>query len=157
VSGQSTARLATTEALHDQRQANPGDERCEAIPPQRVRPGPYPPRSTKSSAEDGRTGFRRRDPDQAAALFDHGAAIVVPVRMLPGDGAVVLDQRFHRLGQVEASTSPLSCAQSPKNLSLSTHNQARESRRTFKVFIADSRVLTTRRSCESTPTSTGDN
>ena len=27
----------------------------------------------------------------------------------------------------------------------------------FKVFIADSRVLTTRRSFESTPTSTGDN
>ena len=41
--GQSTARLATTEALRDQLQANPGDERCEAIPPQRVRPCPYPP------------------------------------------------------------------------------------------------------------------
>src|SRR4029453_13333328 len=53
------------------------------------------------SAERGRTGFRRRDPDQAAALFDHGGAVVVPVRMLPGDGAVVLDQRFHRLGQAD--------------------------------------------------------
>ena len=53
------------------------------------------------SAEDGWTGFRRRDPDQAAALFDHGGAIVVPVRMLPGDGAVVLDQRFHRLRQID--------------------------------------------------------
>jgi hypothetical protein len=48
-------------------------------------------RSPKLSAEDGRTGFRRRDPDQAAALFDHGGPVVVPVRMLPGDGAVVLD------------------------------------------------------------------
>src|SRR5215212_4523427 len=55
------------------------------------------------------------------------------------------------------STSPLSCAQSPKNLSLSTHSQARGSRRTFKVLIAVSRVLTTRRFCESTLTSTGDN
>jgi hypothetical protein len=48
---------------------------------------PLPTQSTKSSAEDGRTGFRWRDPDQAAALFDHGGAIVVPVRMLSGDGA----------------------------------------------------------------------
>src|SRR5215204_6603149 len=53
----------------------------------------------KSSAEDGRTGIRRCDPDQAAALFDHGGTVIVPVRVLPGDRAVVLDQRFHRLGQ----------------------------------------------------------
>jgi hypothetical protein len=53
------------------------------------------------SAEDGWTGFRRCDADQAAALFDHGVPVVVPVWMLPGDGAVILDQRFHRLGQAD--------------------------------------------------------
>ena len=78
--GQSTARLATPEGVRDQRQASPGDERCEAISAQPA--PPLPAQSTKLSAEGGRTGFRRRDPDQAAALFDHGGAIVVPVRML---------------------------------------------------------------------------
>jgi hypothetical protein len=38
---------------------------------------PLPAQSTKLSAEDGRTAFRQRDPDQKAALFDHGGAIVV--------------------------------------------------------------------------------
>src|SRR5215217_7587498 len=61
---------------------------------------PYP-RSPQLSAEDGRTGFPRRNPDQAAALFDHGGPVVVPVWMLPGDGAVVLHQRFHCLGQAD--------------------------------------------------------
>jgi hypothetical protein len=63
--------------------------------------GGFTPRSPKLSAEDGRTGFGRRNPDQAAALFDHGRPVVVPVRMLPGDGAVLLHQRFHRLGQAD--------------------------------------------------------
>lgn len=57
--------------------------------------------STELSADDRRTGFRRRDPDQAATLFDHGRAVVRPVRMLPGDTAVILDQRLHRLGQAD--------------------------------------------------------
>ena len=76
--------------------------------------------------------------------------------MLPGDGAVVLNQRFHRLGQVDDLDVATELGPVAEEMSLSTHNQARGSRRTFKVFIAVSRVLTTRRSCESTPTSTGD-
>jgi hypothetical protein len=55
----------------------------------------------KLSTEDARTGLRRRDSDQAAALFDHGGPVVVPVRMLSGNGAVVLNQWFHRLGQAD--------------------------------------------------------
>ena len=60
--------------------------------------------------------------------------------MLPGDGAVVLNQRFHRLGQVDDLDVATELGPVAEETSLSTHNQARGSRRTFKVFIAVSRV-----------------
>src|SRR5215204_4086998 len=78
-------------------------DRSAHPPPDLVDLSPWtlPAGPPKLSAEDGRTGLRRRNPDQAAALFDHGGPVVVPVRMLPGDGAIVLNQRFHRLGQAD--------------------------------------------------------
>src|SRR5450631_1903835 len=36
----------------------------------------------------------RRDPDQRLALPPHGVAVLVPVRVLAGDAAVVLHQRL---------------------------------------------------------------
>jgi hypothetical protein len=44
-----------------------------------------------SSAGHGRAGRRRRDPDQAPPLFLHRGPVIIPVRMLAGDRAVVLD------------------------------------------------------------------
>src|SRR4029453_12942332 len=78
-------------------------DRSPDRPPPLVDLSPWtlPAGPPKLSAEDGRTGLRRRDSDQAAALFDHGGPVVVPVWMLSGDGAVVLNQRFHRLGQAD--------------------------------------------------------
>src|SRR6266545_4190594 len=39
--------------------------------------------------------------EQHPPVADHGCPVVVPVRMLPRNPPVVLDQRFHRLGQAD--------------------------------------------------------
>jgi hypothetical protein len=41
------------------------------------------------------------DPDQGLVLPAHGLAILLPVRVLPGDAPVVLHERLQRLGHVE--------------------------------------------------------
>jgi PucR family transcriptional regulator, purine catabolism regulatory protein len=43
----------------------------------------------------------RRDPEQRLALPDHGLPVLVPVRVLAGDGPVVADQRLGRLRHVD--------------------------------------------------------
>src|ERR1700730_6987613 len=58
-------------------------------------------RSRRRQASGGnRSPALRVDPQQALALIDHRSAIVVPVGVFTGDGAVVLDQRIERVGQV---------------------------------------------------------
>src|SRR3989442_10488681 len=39
------------------------------------------------------------DADEAALLFLHPLAVLVPVRVLAGQAAVVVDQELHRLGE----------------------------------------------------------
>ncbi len=48
-----------------------------------------------------RAPARRRDAQQRLALAHHGLPVLVPVRVLAGDGPEVVHQRLHRLGHVE--------------------------------------------------------
>src|SRR4051794_20671681 len=57
---------------------------------------PYP---AWVSAGDVRSGAGQIEADEDPLLPLHRPAVVVPVGMLPGDLAVVVDQRLHRLGQ----------------------------------------------------------
>jgi hypothetical protein len=58
-------------------------------------------------AEAGGTHRVDRDAHQHAALVLHGAAVLVPVGMLPADAAVVVDQPVHRRRQRHHPRRPL--------------------------------------------------
>ena len=55
----------------------------------------------REAAGGHRSPPRRRDADQALALVDHRLPVLVPVGVLAGDGAVVVDQRLDSVGQVD--------------------------------------------------------
>src|SRR5215208_5747672 len=58
-------------------------------------------------AGPGGTHLVDRDPNQHAPLLLHGAAVLVPVGMLPADATVVVDQPLHRLRQRNDLRRPL--------------------------------------------------
>ncbi len=66
----------------------PGAPRCGAAP--RV-PGAY-------LAADVGAGTGDRDADDHSLVAFHRSAVLGPVRVLPSDGAIVLDQKVHRAG-----------------------------------------------------------
>ena len=95
--------------------------------------------------------------DQALALVDHGPAVLVPVGVLAGDPAEVLDQGLERLGQVEH----LGRRRRPAPTARSTRRRApaptpRPVRRRFLTLARSGYVETTIRPSASTPPVTGD-
>src|ERR1700722_7276238 len=59
------------------------------------------PSRRRKTARRYRAPALRRHSDQALALVEHRAAVLVPVGVLAGDGAVIVDERFDRLGHVD--------------------------------------------------------
>src|SRR6202453_2277109 len=55
----------------------------------------------RETAGSHRAPPARGHPDQALALVEHGAAIVLPIRVFTGDHVVIVDEQFHSFGHVD--------------------------------------------------------
>src|SRR5271166_6914040 len=87
--------MATTARLRLRSARGRRGLRVAARPLPRLGPVPEP----RSSARRVRSRTLDGDPQEHATIALHGSAIVVPVRVLPGDLPVVLDEAFHGLWQ----------------------------------------------------------
>ena len=72
--------------------------------------------------------------DEHTLLVDHGVSVVIPVGVLAGDAAVVVDQPVHGLGRGMISVVPSIWIQGPKKLSVKTHRVAVGRRRRLRTL-----------------------
>ena len=131
--------------------SSPPDGVAPLAPQLRVRV----PAGRESAGRDGapRAG---RDAQQRLVLADHGLPVLVPVRVLPGDGAVVVDQGVGGLRRVDHFASPSTCTHGPSKSSESTSTLTRESRRALRILARSGYVEIMIRPPVSTPHVTGD-